>query len=524
MTYFEDVLDGALSEIREKSRKRIYLRDPEAWLFDVVGKRWWSAQSEIASLVVDGEFAQTQTLVKSCNGIGKTAIAGDLATWAVAVHDPFDTQVLLTAPVFGQIRANTFRYIADNYGDAKANGFALPGYFMSIPSVRVDRGAGLLPLDVIQAKRPNDNNLISSFQGTHAGYVMVILDEAGGLPEDLWIGANAVTTNENVAILAIGNPDDIGTPFHNRFVEREKYSDWRLKTVSAFDTPNFTGEMIYPEDLERDAWVKSHLVQPSWVDMMVRQAHPSVVQAKVYGEFPEDGDSSYFPQSIINRAYDNELDVDAEAFKVLGVDFAMEGADSTECYLNVGGRIRKFADWNYMTDYMEAARTLHGHALSSGCDAMVLDAAGIGASVWSLLDSQPEFSRKPYRLVKFKGSNSSPDSAQWLNMRGWSYDKFREQLQLGLVDLDPDDVELRDELLRQTVEHDSRGRIHPTTKKEMRKRGLSSPDHLDAVIYSSIDIEALLRDPLSSLRPGDRVALDPWSMLERSRGGRGYPV
>lgn len=283
MSYIEDVLGGAIEELRGRSQRRVYRRDPEAWLADVVGKRWYSKQAEVASLVVDGEFPQTQTVVKSCNGAGKTNLAGDLATWAVAVHDPFEVSVLLSAPIFAQIRANTFRYIADNFGDAKARGFVLPGYMMSLPSLRVDRPGGGLPKDVIQAKRPADNNLISSFQGTHDGYVMVVLDEAGGLPEDLWIGANAVTTNENVAILAIGNPDSVGTPFQRRFVEREKFCDWRTATISAYDTPNFTGETIYPGDSVRDAEVKSLLIQPAWVDMMVRQAHPSVVAAKVYG-------------------------------------------------------------------------------------------------------------------------------------------------------------------------------------------------------------------------------------------------
>lgn len=524
-TYWGALFDEALEEVREKSQKRIYRRDPEAWLNDVLGKRWWSKQSEIASLVVDSEYPQTQTAVKSCNGTGKTQSAGDLATWATAVHDPFETSVLLTAPIFAQIRANTMRYIADNHGAAKARGFELPGYFMSIPSLRVDRpNKGELPKDIIQAKRPADQNLISSFQGTHDGYVMVLMDEAGGLPEDMYIAANAVTTNKHVAILAIGNPDEVGTAFHQRWMDRVKYQDWRLLTISAYDTPNFTGEMIYPDDLERDADMKSHLVQVDWAEKMIRQAHPSVVAAKVYGEFPKDSDRSYFTQSTMNKAYDLEIEPEKDAFRTLGVDIAMEGEDTTQMYLNVGGRIRHFAEWNWMDDYMEAARTVHKNALKAGADAVVLDAAGIGASVWSLLNTQAEFKGRPYRIVKFKGSNSSPDLAQWKNMRGWSYDKFREGMQLGKIDLDPEDRPLYDEMLSQPTKKDDRGRLHPMPKDEMKKEGMKSPDHLDAAVYASVDVKSLVEDPVQSLKPGQKVLRSPWEMLQRSRRDTGYPV
>lgn len=68
------------------------------------------------------------------------------------------------------------------------------------------------------------------------------------------------------------------------------------------------------------------------------------------------------------------------------------------------------------------------------------------------------------------------------------------------------------------------GALMMESKDEMKKRGVKSPDFADAFIYACADLSAVTGGGISSLRPGDRVALDPWSMLERSRGGRGYPV
>jgi len=378
--------------------------------------------------------------------------------------------------------------------------------------------------EIVQAKRPADQNLISSFQGIHDANVMVLLDEAGGLPEDLWIGANAVTTNEYVRILGIGNPDEINTGFHRRFVDRDRFGAWVLKTISTMDSPNFTGEMISPDDLDRDKKIKTLLVQKDWAEMMIKQAHPSVVAAKVYGEFPTDSDRAFFPQSTINLAYATEIVPEDTDKRALGIDLSFEGEDKSTAYMNVGGQIRKVDEWNKISDYMVAARRCHQAALSCGAQEMRIDAAGPGGGVFSNLESQPEFAKKPYVLVGIKGSYGSPDSSRWAQARAWHFDTLREQMNLGLIDLDDEDTELRDEMQSQTFRINLKGAIQMTTKQEARKAGIHSPDHLDAAIYAALDTSPLVDNPLKDLKKGDVVNQDPYEMLNRSRQGAGVPL
>lgn len=148
-------------ELRQKSRKAIYKRDPEAWYADVMNGYWWSKQREIVWAFANPDKALTMTVVKSCNGIGKTRLAADLATWMVAVFDPLETSIITTAPIFKQIGTGLFRYINDNYNVALDNGFVLPGRFVADPALKPPRPNGGIDKDVIQAKRPADNNLIS---------------------------------------------------------------------------------------------------------------------------------------------------------------------------------------------------------------------------------------------------------------------------------------------------------------------------------------------------------------------------
>jgi len=514
MANFVDLASTAIAEMQEKSRKRIYQTDPEAWLWDILGRRWWSKQAEIAHAVVGDGSSQTFTLVKSANGTGKTQLGADLMTWAVSVHDPIETTVLATANVFSQISDNAFKYITNNYGTVEqrirdgvlAEHNKLPGRIVSDPAVRFERGAGLMPKNIIIGRRPADKNLISSFQGTHDGFVFVLMDEAGGLPEDLWVGAYAVTTNEHTAILAIGNPDELNTGFHRRFEDPNKYSDWRRFTLSAYDTPNFTGEVLYPENPAMEKAMRSRMIQVGWAERMKKEAHPDVYLAKVLGEFPKSDSASFFPPSTINQAYNTEIEPRGDAPRWLGVDLAFSGSDKTALYLNTGGHIRKVNEWIHEDDFMKVANMIHQEALKYGVDQVRVDAAGTGKGIFSLLETQ--FDRAPYELYGIQGGERTPDSSQWAQARAWHFDYFRRKMASGEIDLDPNDEELRTELTVQTYELNRKGAIQITPKSVMRSAGLHSPDYLDAAIYSAIDLDELYGDPHGP-KPGDKIPVDP---------------
>lgn len=505
------VAEEALQEIRAQSKKKIYQRDPEAWYADVLDGRWWSKQKEIAWSFADPAKPQTMTVVKSCNGIGKTAIAGDLATWLIAVNDPMELSIIATAPIFSQIGTGLFRYINDNYNKALTNGFLIPGRFVADPAIKIAREGGGNDKSVMQAKRPADNNLISSFQGIHDGIVAVFMDEAGGLPEDLWIGANAVTTNEYARILAIGNPDSLNTAFHARFRDRDRYRDWNTISISAYESPNLTGEIIHP-DPEKDASIKSHLVQAAWVEMMERQAHPNVVLAKVHGEFPKDDASSFFPQAAINRALDTQIDPEGCDYIILGIDLAFGGEDSTVVYENRNGNVRKVTTLLYEDDYLLLAKKIHNLAVSRGVSEVRVDAGGTGKGVHNILEKQPEY-QGHYSLVGLLGGDASPDNKRWAQFRSFMYDDFRRQMQEGLLDLDYEDAKIKEQMSLQTFDLNLKGAIQITPKQVMRKAGLKSPDELDAAIMAAVDLSNWTnRLPTGTVIAQDREEIPDYGM------------
>jgi hypothetical protein len=480
-TYLSDVLDGAIGEMREKSRLRIYQNDPQAWLSDVLGKRWYSKQAEI----VDSFMSSSRTAVKSANGCGKSAVVADLITWIVATGVPSETLCIVSAPTLSQIEKVIFAYLKVNKGLADSMGMTLPGRITETLAWKLDGDNGAEFL--VFGKRPSDQDIVSSFQGTRKRNTYVFLDEAGGLPTDMFTAAEAVATGAGSRILAIGNPDRRGTEFHRIFTDPQLSQDWSLHTISAFDLPTFTEESVYPEPEDQKNFLNG-LTSVEWVEHKKRAwgEDSARYKAKVLGQFPDEADNTFFGQVVIDKGFDTEIPDDDDVRPILGLDVARFGSDENVLYINRGGRVRVVDKWSKL-DLIETARRVHDFAQRYMASIVNVDVNGVGGGVVDALLRLDEFADSVYSVGAINNSSASPDNARWTNARAYHYDTFRELIADGKLDLDYEDNQLRDEMISQTYHFSARGSITMTSKDEMRKSGMASPDSLDAAILSTID-------------------------------------
>lgn len=483
----DNVLDNVISDLRQRSKKSEYLTDPALWAKEVLGKTMWSKQREIATSIVEN----THTAVVSCNGAGKSGLAGMLAVWWVAVHEPKEVAVICSAPTYVQIARVLFTEMKNNFDLAKANGVTLPGHINQSQEWKLDDG-----FVMAWGRRPADKDLISSFQGIHRRYVMVILDEAGGIPEDLYTATEAVTNTEGARVLAIGNPDSRGTPFHKIFREDPT---WHKIKISAFDTPNFTGEEV-PEEL------KPLLIQTSWVERQkISWGEDSArYKSKILAEFPDEADNTFFSQSAIDRGVDTDIEEDYNNEAWLGVDLARFGEDNSEVYINRGGRCRKIATWTKATS-IESATRIHNLAIEHGATQVRIDAAGLGGPI---VDQVAALANDKYIVISMLGSAASPDNTRWINARAHNYDTLREAMLDGKIDIDPDDKQLLDEMLMIQYKFSPKGAIQIESKDDMRSRGVKSPDSLDALVYATANLDHIINAPYAQHSPGDRITYD----------------
>lgn len=565
-----------MDEVAQRSKKRIYQRDYLAWAYDILGRRYYAKMAEIATEIATPTNGKIRTAVKSANGAGKSFLISDVQTWWVTAFPPEESLAITSANGRDQIERVIYKMLKDNYGYMmkrhREDGAPAPlGWISEQLEWNYTKPDGSGKGTVAFGKRPADTDIVSSFQGTRKRRTFVGFDEMGGLPEDLFTAAEAVLTGEDSRFAGIGNPDRRATPFYYLFTNPDSANDWNLHTISAYDLPSITGEIVYPGEPDKEKSMLKGLTSAKWIfhkerawktggevffdeEAFDRAGSPPGLEnnfrrnltgkktarflAKVDGEFPGETDNSFFPEDDYNTARDTEID-NPEAKIVIGVDVAAMGEDESVVYVNQGGKVRLFDKeihyddggedrttsgvWS-KEDEVTTARRIHAIATYLGAEEVRVDAAGIGAAIAKMLMRLDEFKTKCYVVIRVIGSNSSDDRDEHANARAQDHDNLRRMMHDGEIDLDPEDTALRDELLLITYELDTRGAVKITKKRDMKTLLGGSPDRADAVIYAVKDTSPLLENPLGHLHKGDVVSLSPWDLLALSREMPGYPL
>lgn len=114
------------------------------------------------------------------------------------------------------------------------------------------------------------------------------------------------------------------------------------------------------------------------------------------------------------------------------------------------------------------------------------------------------------------GGAASPDRRRWLNDRAFQMDgNLRQRMFNGEIDLDPRDEELLDQLSGVQYEFadgSAGGGLKIESKESMKKRGVKSPDFVDAVWYAAADLSGK-----SGLTPGEVIFTGLDEMVDNSR-------
>jgi len=452
-----------------------YTDDPALWVSEVLGEHLWSKQVEIVESVV----ANRHTAVPSCHGTGKSFIASRLAAWWLDAHPAGEAFVVTTAPSDKQVKAILWREIGKAIRAAKrmtrrAKSFILNSrttldaqWYVKLGDQDELVAYGRKPQDL-----QNEEEAATAFQGIHAKYVLVILDEACGIPKWLWDAVDSLVTNEHSRVLAIGNPTDPTSHFEK--VCRPG-SGWNVIPIGYQDTPNFTGEAV-PDKL-RDL-----LLGKTWVaERLARWGRKSSLYiSKVLGFFPESADDTLISAQMIKDAQARDLSGRAISDPGnYGWDIGELGPDETAGYLNRGGMVRRMYA-NAAHNPMEAAGDIAAVARDHRDRSHQVDKIGVGSGTYFRL------LELGIRVSGFGAGEKARDPLRFKNRRAEAWWTFRQMMIDGAVDLDPGDEELAAELQAPKWGRDSAGRVWLESKEKMRDRGIASPNRADAVIMSFV--------------------------------------
>jgi len=401
------------------------------------------------------DFDTFREAVASGRGIGKSALVSWLVIWMLSTR--IGSTTIVSANSEAQLRSVTWAEIT------KWLAMSLNSHWFEIAATRIMPAKWLTELVERDMKKGTrywsvEGRLWSeenpdAYAGVH-NYdgVMLIFDEASGIPDSIWSVSDGFFT-ENTPHrfhLAFSNPRRNTGYFYETFHSKRAF--WHTRTIDARDVEG-TDKNVYQR--------------------IIDEYGPDSYQAsvEVYGNFPSEGDDQFIGSDLVDDAMKRTPTKDAQAPIVIGVDPARFGADATVIAIRQGRDILELrrhrgADTMEVVGYVIEAIEQYKPAL------VCIDEGGLGAGVVDRLKEQ----RFKIRGVNF--GNKAKNQTMWGNKRAEMWGAMRDWLKTGYI---PSDRFLKTDLISPRTKPDSKGTLFLESKKDMKARGLASPDAADAI-------------------------------------------
>lgn len=311
-----------------------------------------------------------------------------------------------------------------------------------------------------------------NMQGFHEENMLIIVDEASGVEDDIMEAILATLSGKNNKLLMCANPTRITGTFydsHNR--DRGMYKCHR---VSSLDSSRTNKENIA-------SFIRKY------------GEHSNVVKVRVFGDFPEQEDDAFIPLSLIEQTVINEIDEKITHISI-GVDVARYGDDETVIATNVGGKIEIPTirhGQSLMTTVGDIVimyrKLVEEHPEYTGVITANIDDTGLGGGVTDRLE-EVKIEQKLHRLeivpVNF-GCKPPQDGSEdhYNDIATYMWATVKSEMQNKTISI-PNDEELVAQFSVRKYSITSQGKIMLESKKDMKARSIKSPDRADAVALS----------------------------------------
>ncbi len=468
-------------------------QNSSGWMDKVLSGKAFPYQTKIAEALEYKNVA-----APSCHASGKTWDAARIALSFLYRHRP--SIVITTAPTDRQVKKLLWGELRQAFIQSK---ISLPGNLLKQELEIEDRyyAMGFTSKETSYDK----------FQGFHNDDVLVIVDEASGVTEEIYQGIDGIMSGGNCRLLLIGNPISALGRFYD--ICKEPGEWFEVISISAFDTPNFTSQGIDVEDIRTGEWkqkddISRHvkgLVKPGWAAYVYEKYGEGSVFwiSRVLGKFPEDIQNGLVPLSAVRdcQALLN-YPMSIEYYWRGHSDDEMEIADKViECIDEHGLKITEVI--------VDVARSTDGDLTVVGMKKekgktkidkkrirVKVDVVGVGGGVHDRLK------RLGYNVIGISAGETAKDKARFVNVRAEMYWETRQAILERGCKL-PEDEELARQL--SSIQYDidrAEKKIKLLPKEELKKVLGRSPDEADMVamaIYNP-DFD------------------DYWSVIERAMG------
>jgi hypothetical protein len=301
--------------------------------------------------------------------------------------------------------------------------------------------------------------------GLHADHLLLIVDEASGVPDPVFVPLEGALTQEDNIVILIGNPTKNSGYFYDSHFHSEISKDWyKLHWDSR----------------------KSTNVKPSMPEYFSRKygEDSNIFRIRVAGDPPLVDESVLIPLHTAMQCIGNEFEVAEDEPLYLGVDVARYGSDASVIMPRRGLKIFPWETFHKLNT-IDLGGFINQTYQELGADGCAIDVIGVGAGVSDWLEKH-----HMKNLYQVNVANSSSDIKRYDRLRDELWCRVRDNCVLGLYffpDLIPlGETEslgnmLANELSSVRYSFNKQGGIIVESKKSLKIRGLDSPNIADAL-------------------------------------------
>ena len=428
-----------------------YQNNPVAFVDEVLGVTPDKWQIKFLMAIAKGN---RRVSVRSGHGVGKSTASAWAMLWYFMTRSP--VKVVVTAPTSSQLFDAMF-------AELKRWVLQMPQPLQDLVTVKQDRIVfNAAPDEMFISARTSRAEQPEALQGIHSDNVMLVADEASGVPEQVFEAAAGSMSGHNAVTLLLGNPTRSSGFFydtHNRLS-----NEWVTFRVSCVDSPRVSTE--YVDEM------KSRYGEES-----------NAYRIRVLGEFPRSDDDTIISMELIEAAKNRDVAPTQYAPMIWGLDVARFGSDSSSLTKRKGNTVTEASRVWRNLDLMQLTGAVvaeyEAQKPEDKPESIMVDSIGLGAGV---VDRLKELGLPAVGVNVSESPSFSPNQT-YANLKAELWYKCKAWFEKRDCRI-PDDSRLTAELATVRYTFSSTGKTRVESKEDIKKRGLKSPDCADSLILT----------------------------------------
>lgn len=428
----------------------MYAGDALGFVRKVIGVEPDPQQAEVLAELKPGAHIS----IRSGHGVGKSATLAWAILWFMCCYS--HVRIPCTAGSKSQLRDVLWPEIAKWMRQMPAD---LQG-MINWQTERITWGDKGNDQTWFAAARTSRKENPDALQGFHEGNLMFVVDEAPGVPDEIFQVKEGALTEEGAIDIMTGNPTRLAGEFY-----RSHHKDRHLWKTFHFSSAD------------------SSLVSPAYAERIAKKygADSDVYRVRVKGDFPLAESDTWIPLHLIEEARMVTHEPNGHR-NMWGLDPARYGDDESALVKRTGPKVIS-VDGVRKHDTMYVAGWVAKQAKVEKPDQIFVDTIGIGAGVYDRLKELG------YPVVPVNVATAADDKKEYYRCRDELWGRVKDAVEEGLNVFDE---ELAGQLSGPKYSFASNGSVVIEPKDKMKERGVDSPDRADALCLTYYQPKKLL--------------------------------